>query len=230
MKPSQVLITIIGVFFLLIISLVTVSVSPSELFAQPPLPPTIGEPPIINSELPVNATQTPSTQTSPTLSNEDYFVYLPIINTPSCILSIEEFTLAFLIATDSNQIRPSMNCNPTLAEVARSRALDMGQRNYFDHVNPDGVGPNYLVSQAGYTLPDGWTTPATLNYIESIASGYPTAGLAFNAWMNSAGHRTHILGQDIFWATQTNFGVGYAYVENSTYKHYWVFISAPPQP
>lgn len=116
-----------------------------------------------------------------------------------------------------------------LAQVARERALDLGNRNYFSHVNPEGNGPNFLVRQAGYQLPSWWSTDPAHNYIESIAGGYPTAESAWNAWLKSSGHRRHVLAENDFWAEQTNFGIGYAFVSNSKYCHYWVFLSAPPE-
>ena len=46
------------------------------------------------------------------------------------------------------------------------RALDMGTRRYFSHVNPDGYGPNYLVQQAGYALPSFYGQEPDANNIE----------------------------------------------------------------
>jgi hypothetical protein len=48
--------------------------------------------------------------------------------------------------------------------------------------------------------------------------------------MNSAPHKTHLLAQNSFYATETHYGVGYYYDANSTYKYYWVVITAPPEP
>jgi len=105
----------------------------------------------------------------------------------------------------------------------------MGEQRYFSHTNLDGYGPNYLVRQAGYQLPSWWSSDPTANYIESIAAGYPTPETAWQAWLNSSGHRRHVLGENEFWAEQTNYGIGYAYVAGSPYRHYWVFITAPPE-
>jgi hypothetical protein len=54
--------------------------------------------------------------------------------------------------------------------VACERALDMVNRNYFSHTNPDRYGPDYFVRQAGYVLPSYDQTHLTANKIESIAS------------------------------------------------------------
>ncbi|MCB9421504.1 MAG: hypothetical protein H6667_16995 [Ardenticatenaceae bacterium] len=158
-------------------------------------------------------------------------VYLPIVLRPNtCDLNPQELEIANFAIQHPDQGRPFMNCDPILAQVARERALDMGTRNYFSHTNPDGYGPNYLVRQAGYVLPTWYGAANDANNIESIAAGYTTASAAWTGWLNSAGHRAHVLAEDPFWAAQTNYGIGYAYVPGSTYQHYWVFISAPPEP
>lgn len=157
-------------------------------------------------------------------------VYLPIVMKPNtCNLNAQEQAIANLASQHPDQGRPFMNCHPILAQVARERALDMGMRDYFDHVNPDGYGPNYLVRQAGYVLPPLYYTTDTANNIESIAAGLSSASLTWNGWLNSAEHRVHVLGEGDFWSGQTNYGIGYVYVPGSTYGHYWVFISAHPE-
>ena len=122
-----------------------------------------------------------------------------------------------------------MRCHKILAQVAREHAEDMAARDYFNPVNPDGFGPNYLVEQAGYELPDWYSQALDANNIESIAAGYTTPEAAWNGWLASPGHRTHVLGEDSdFFADQTNYGIGYAFAPGSQYTHYLVFISAPP--
>lgn len=138
----------------------------------------------------------------------------------------EEQGLASLITGASNQQRDFMACNTVLAQVARERAQDMANRNYFGHTNPDGYGPNALVRNAGYRLPGFYASSQDGNNIESIAAGYRTAQAAFEGWMESTGHRVQVLGEAQFYRDQVEFGVGYYYNPNSEYKHYWVFLSA----
>ena len=144
------------------------------------------------------------------------------------VLSSEEALVADYMVHDADQQRPSMQLDPILARIARERAADLAARNYFAHVNPDGVGPNALVREAGYVLPAWWGTVVADNYIESIAAGRNTAAATWTDWMNSPSHRTHILATDAFYQNQTSYGVGYAYSANSTYRHYWVILTAPP--
>lgn len=146
----------------------------------------------------------------------------------SYVLSSEEALIADYMVHDAGQMRPAMQLDPILARIARERAADLAARNYFAHVNPDGFGPNALVREAGYVLPAWWGTGAADNYIESIAAGRNTAAATWIDWMNSPSHRTHILAIDPFYQNQTSYGVGYAYSANSTYHHYWVILTAPP--
>lgn len=162
----------------------------------------------------------------------EFDVYLPLVlngssgfndNLP---LNAQEQALFELIRDHPDQGRSFLNINSILTQVARERALDMGTRGYFGHVNPDGYGPNYLVQQAGYVLPSFYSQHPTGNNIESIAAGSSTANQVWNNWMNSTGHRTHLLGLSSFFAEQTDIGIGYAYVPGSPYGHYWVVITA----
>lgn len=141
-------------------------------------------------------------------------------------LNDDEQSLGDIIQDSPSQQRDFMACNPILAQVARDRARDMAVRDYFGHTNPDGIGPNTLVRAAGYNLPSFYASSADGNNIESIAAGYRSAEEAFEGWLNSPGHRVHMLGEMDFYKDQVEFGVGYYYSENSTYKHYWVLLSA----
>lgn len=188
------------------------------------IPHGLGEPPAIpNNTHPIQVED-------PIIPKGGFFAFIPlVVNPASCSLNAQEQAVASLAINHPDQGRKTLDCHPILAQVARERALDMGERSYFSHTNPDGYGPNYLVRQAGYQLPSWWSSDPTANYIESIAGGYPTAETAWQAWLDSPGHRRHVLGENEFWAEQTNYGIGYAYVAGSPYRHYWVFITAPPE-
>jgi len=193
------------------------------------IPHGLGEPPtiVINTH-PIQE----QVVDGPLIPGEGFFAYIPLVTNPnptSCSLNAQEQAVASLAINHPDQGRKTLDCHPILAQVARERALDMGTRRYFSHTNPDGYGPNYLVRQAGYQLPSWWPTEPTENYIESIAGGYPTPEAAWQAWLDSPGHQRHVLGENEFWAEQTNYGIGYAYVAGSPYRHYWVFITAPPE-
>ena len=168
--------------------------------------------------------------------------YLQLITLAGSLL-LSSFTSAFAITPNSVELeiagmannhaaqqRAEMVYDPILNLVARAKAIDLAERRYFAHVDPDGYGPNKAVSLAGYELPAWWGDANNLNYIESIAAGYSDASSAFDGWLNSAGHRRHLLGEEGFYARQTRYGVGYVEVPGSPYQRYFVFISAPPNP
>lgn len=166
---------------------------------------------------------------------KDVQAYLPLLTRPPlCDLNPEEETIAALATGHPEQERETMSCHPILAQVAREHAVDMATRDYFDHCNPEDFGPNYRVEQAGYDLPLWYNHELCddendNNNIESIAASLETAEAAWNWWLTTDS-RDHVLGRGKtdFFADQTNYGVGYAFSADSTYKHYWVFISAPP--
>lgn len=163
----------------------------------------------------------------------DHLIFLPVVagqpGAPAgCELNAQEQRVEELLLSHPNQGRITLVCNPTLSAVARARAEDMGQRGYFGHVNPDGQGPNYLVRQAGYTLPSEYSTEVNSNNIESIGAGPADADGMWNGWMESSKHVTHILGENDFFAQQIEYGIGFAQVPGSPYQFYWVFISSKP--
>jgi uncharacterized protein YkwD len=144
-------------------------------------------------------------------------------------LNAEEQQLAARLTSDRGQRRDRshMRLDPILTSVARARAEDMATRRYFSHVNPDGIGPNFLVRSAGYALPPTWAGRSS-NFIESIGAGYASAEQAWEGWMNSPSHRTHLLASSSFYRDQTNFGIGSYTDPSSPFRRYWVIITAPP--
>ena len=145
-------------------------------------------------------------------------------------LTADEQQLAAHLTGDRGQRRDRsrMQLDPILTSVARARAQDMATRRYFAHVNPDGTGPNALVRAAGYVLPSFWGGSRSQNFIESIGAGYATPEQAWEGWMNSSAHRTHLLASSSFYRDQTNFGIGSYSDPSSPFRRYWVIITAPP--
>ena len=143
---------------------------------------------------------------------------------PPVALSPEEAAVEVLLRNYPGQQHPVLNLNSILTEQARRKAQDMADRNYFGHTDPEGFGPNHWVMAAGYALPTYYDTSAGANNIESIAAGQSTADEVWQAWMNSSGHRTHLLGEIDFYREQIDYGIGHVYKENSTYRNYWVIL------
>jgi uncharacterized protein YkwD len=60
----------------------------------------------------------------------------------------------------------------------------MSDRDFFDHVNPDGEDPGERLEDAGVDW-RGWG--------ENIARGYVDADEVMSGWMTSEGHRRNLL-------------------------------------
>lgn len=144
--------------------------------------------------------------------------------------SVTERRMAALIRGHSAQKRTQLVWDSRLAKAARSRAHDMGRRAYFSHIDPDGHGPNWYVTKAGYRLPLEWTAFDSANQVESILAGRGTAKGAFELWLKTSKHLSHLLALNRFYQNHDRFGVGHAFVPDSPYLHYWVFITAPREP
>jgi uncharacterized protein YkwD len=128
--------------------------------------------------------------------------------------------------------RQPLASNQALTIAARNHARDMIDRGYFDHVSPDGVGPNKRVRDAGYALPVGrGLTPRgqaygaadDANNVESIhfrgssdakQQWSPDAwreaidSLIVDACVPSRGHRDHLLGTSELGALELEVGIG----------------------
>jgi hypothetical protein len=94
-----------------------------------------------------------------------------------------------------------------LATAARDHSEDMGLQGYFSHTSLDGRTVPDRITAAGYFYN---------TYGENIAAGQPTPEDVIDAWMLSSGHRANILNPNF-----CDIGVGYAYLGESTYRHYW---------
>lgn len=156
-------------------------------------------------------------------------VYLPFIAAHNeCALSEPERLIVNHMQNHPDQKRTRLICNPKLIQVARLRAEDMAKHGYFDHTDPAGRGPNYLVSLTGYKLPKYYNKEVSANNIESIAAGQALPEAVWNGWMHSTTHSTHILGKTSFYAKQTEYGIAYVHLAGSPYIHYWVIITVEP--
>jgi len=88
----------------------------------------------------------------------------------------------------------ALTADPALATLARAHSADMRDRDFFDHVNPDGLDPFERGKRAGVVVE-----------AENIAYGQPDPAAVMDGWMKSPGHRANILDCDL-----TRLGVGVA--------------------
>jgi uncharacterized protein YkwD len=98
-----------------------------------------------------------------------------------------------------------LSMDPNLQCAARGHTMDMAERDFFDHDNPDGDGPDDRMEAAGYDG-RGWG--------ENIAAGNSTAEETMEQWMDSPGHCRNIMNDGY-----TLIGVGY--YPGGEYDHLW---------
>lgn len=128
--------------------------------------------------------------------------------------------------------RTQLKWNKQLAEVAEYRAKDMAKRSYFDHVSPEGYGPNYFIVEAGYSLNSTWLAKRSANNFESIAANRASATDGIKALIigkEAPGyhHRTHLLGMDEWNSSLYDIGIGYVKCKGRRpYESYLVVIIA----
>jgi uncharacterized protein YkwD len=128
----------------------------------------------------------------------------------------------------------ALRWNENLAAAAQNKAEDMANRDYFDHVNPEGYGMNYFINYYGYSLNASWIEKKSSNYFESISAGARTPKEAIINLIDdggetvhlNAGHRVHLLGLKDFYQPCYDIGIGWAYNPNSTYRYYCCVLIA----
>ncbi len=99
------------------------------------------------------------------------------------------------IGTYNPMVEPSeLKLDKELLRVARIKSKDMVDNNYFSHTSPTYGTPFQMIKNFGISYRSAG---------ENIA-GNSTAKKAFDAWMNSSGHKANILGNSF---TATGIGV-----------------------
>ena len=152
-------------------------------------------------------------QANPQFKNPNLIYPGQKVNIPDLggIKSIESQVISL-----TNQERAKNGLKPLtpdweLSRVARYKAMDMRDKNYFSHTSPTYGSPFDMMKNFGITYRSA---------AENIAAGQTTPASVVQAWMNSSGHRANILS-----TTSTYIGVGYA--SGGSQRYYWVqmFIS-----
>ncbi len=109
---------------------------------------------------------------------------------------LEEIERRIFDQVNEERVREGLNpllSEPILAEIARNHTMDMLEREFFDHVDPDGRGPAERVGRLHRTLvgevsENVWTAIRSEDFDTD-----PLAALIMEGLMNSPGHRRNIL-------------------------------------
>jgi hypothetical protein len=99
---------------------------------------------------------------------------------------------------------PPLAFNTLLIQAARLHSLDMFNRNYFEHVTPEGLGPSDRIKAAGFRA---------VASAESISEGFPGVtsslqSLIVDFGIPNLGHRRHLLALDSNFRKQNQVGIG----------------------
>jgi len=99
-----------------------------------------------------------------------------------------------------------LTMDPALRCAARVHSRDMAERDFFDHVNPDGQDPFVRMEFAGYSY---------FTAGENIAAGQASPAMVMQGWMDSPGHCSNIMN-----ASFEDIGVG-VFESDGVYRHLW---------
>jgi uncharacterized protein YkwD len=133
------------------------------------------------------------------------------INAPLCVAVGEPATPAHQAMFDAlNEYRvanglPKLIYSKTLEIAADAMVIDLWQRSFFAHINPDGLNPGQRAVNAGFCH----------QYVgENLAAGQNTLDRAMTAWKNSPGHNANMLHPAYVY-------VGVSYSVDTNGRYYW---------
>lgn len=126
--------------------------------------------------------------------------------------SYEKQVLSLVNAERAKLKLPALTLNTSLSNVARTKAAEMRDKNYFSHTSPTYGSPSQMMTKFGIK----WSASG-----ENIAKGQKTPSAVMSAWMGSSGHKANILNK-----SYTQIGIGYVTASNGT--AYWVQMFIKP--
>ena len=144
----------------------------------------------------------------------------------------DNYALPLLYEKGLNVSKILLQWNDTLAKVAEAKAYDMAKRNYFGHMDPDGIGINYFINKSGYLLESKWLEKKDTNYFESLVANVSNGEVAIKELIRdqntpSLGHRKHLLGLDSWNGSLKDIGIGFCRRDSgSSYSTYVCVIIA----
>ena len=131
----------------------------------------------------------------PARSNQESLALLNAARQTSRLCGAEAFPAASPLKWDAQ-----------LEVAANGHSNDMATRNFYAHINPDGISPSQRTVAAGYGLYTGeniWATPKSMEE-------------AIEGWLQSPGHCKNIM-----YAAYTDYAIACVSNKNSEYGTYW---------
>lgn len=105
--------------------------------------------------------------------------------------NLNEFEAAALYLINTIRVQnglTSLTPNQMLTDIARTRSMDMINRNYFSHYTPEGKNIFNILKECGVVYVNAGEN---LAHASPISWGTPEAFM--NAWMNSSTHKANVL-------------------------------------
>ena len=173
------------------------------------VPPTIEDTPSIDEVVPPTTEDTPSIDevvppTTGDTPSVDEVIPPTIEETPSVsdkfMAEVEQKIYEKINEERSKAGVATLSYNSTMEKYARIKSQDMGDRGYFDHVDPEGNLITVKMQQDGVRY-NAWGE--NIAYIGGVSDADALATQFMNNWMNSQGHRENILSSNF-----TSVGVG----------------------
>lgn len=119
---------------------------------------------------------------------------------PANVVQVRAATLCLINAERARAGDQPLTENVMLERAAVLHSLDMANRQYFEHVDPDGVHPDARIVQQGYPP---ILVGENLAWGETVKS---SPAVIVSMWMRSPGHRANILEPQY-----REIGIGMAY-------------------
>ena len=135
-------------------------------------------------------------------------------DTDNTVSELREQIVALTNEQRAAQGLDPLSSSTPLDAVAQAHAVDMVQREFFDHTNPDGDDPFDRIDDAG--IPYQYAGE-NIAYYSAV---YNVAGEVVQGWMNSPGHRANILN-----ANYHKIGVGAWQDDESVWYFVQVFTN-----
>jgi uncharacterized YkwD family protein len=178
-EPQRGFVGMISADFLKIHPIASPKATPPPISLKTPLP--VPKTPVPMPKAPTPTKAPPHKMPSPTIPNLVLPTSKPI---PQDSITADEKKVLDLVNKARSDARIGLlQVDMNMMKVARLKAKDMVDKNYFSHQSPTYGSPFDMMRQFGITF-----TAAG----ENIA-GNQTAEGAFASWMNSEGHRKNIL-------------------------------------
>lgn len=163
------------------------------------------------------------------ITTQNIFTYsnVNIFQNPNGTNEIEK-----MILIKTNQLRENkgfrlLDWDDQLADLARTHSLDMGKRNFFSHINPNGLDATKRAQKANIqtsTTIGNYTkigigenifkVPISSNVsgCGEVTTSNQIATCAFNGWVQSNSHYNNLIN-----INYTELGIGVAIVDNVVY-------------